>query len=144
MLKRAIAAWVLLSVLMVINGVVREFGYGPGMDAYTANVISTAAGIVVIFTLAYFFMRTEQTTPGADAWKVGAMWAVLTVVFELGLGYARGLRSADLLAVYNIADGQVWVVLVLSAAVAPPFWAHHFQTLANRPDPRVHFPLIRL
>jgi hypothetical protein len=144
MMKRAVAAWVLLSVLMVINGVVREFGYGPGMDAYTANVISTATGIVVIFALAYFFMRTEQITPGTEAWKVGAMWAVLTVVFELGLGYARGLRSADLLAAYNIADGQVWLVLVLSAAVAPPFWAHHFRFLKNRPDPRVHFPLIRL
>ena len=144
MIKQSIAAWVLLAVLMVVNGTVRELVIAPEMDAYTAQVISTAIGIAIVFAFAYFFIRSERVATLTAAWKIGALWTVLTVLFELGLAYATGVRSNALFAAYNVVEGEVWPVLVLAVAVAPAFWVYHFRRIASRPDPRVHFPLIRL
>lgn len=144
MIKRAIAAWVLLAVLMVINGVVREIGYAPEIGAYAGNVISTLTGIVLVFSVAYFFVKSEKLTKWSSAWEVGGLWLVLTLLFEAGLGFAGGGSMADVLAAYNITEGEVWPVLLASVAIAPAFWTYHFRAEAARPDPRIHFPLVRL
>lgn len=145
MMIRAAAAWVLLAMLMVANGVARELSrelYGFRMSEYTVHVVSTAIGIVLVFAVAGAFVRMQRMIHMRAAWGVGVLWLSLTVVFEAALGYVGGKSWLEVLAMYDVSDGSVWPVVVLAVAIAPVFWTHHFRSRARRPDARVHFPLI--
>ena len=144
MIKRAFAAWLLLAVLMVLNGFIREIVYGPSIGAYPAHVVSTISGILVLFAVAYFFVRGAHITDHRRAWTTGAAWVAATVLFEFGLGFVRGVSLTEIMSAYDIRAGHVWPVFLLAEVAAPAFWVQHFRSRGARPDPRVHFPLIRL
>jgi len=48
---------------------------------------------------------------------VGFAWLALTLAF--GFGRARGKPWADLLADYDVLKGRIWVLVLLTTAVAP-------------------------
>ena len=57
-------------------------------------------------------------TPVRTRWI--AAWAVLTVGFEFGLGRAvAGNSWEELLAAYDLSEGQLWPVVVASVAAGP-------------------------
>ena len=54
------------------------------------------------------------------AFRIGAYWVALTIVFEFGFGhYVDGKSWTDLLNNYNLVDGQAWVLVLVWMAVAP-------------------------
>jgi hypothetical protein len=55
-----------------------------------------------------------------QALEIGAAWGVLTVAFEFGFGhYVAGESWAELLAAYDVTDGEVWILIPLWMAAGP-------------------------
>ena len=50
---------------------------------------------------------------------MGLLWAGLAVVFESLLGLAMGRALADVLAAYDMASGNLWLLVVLCVGCAP-------------------------
>jgi hypothetical protein len=86
----------------------------------TAHQISVAP---LIALLALYFWLSQRRWPLAttqDAISVGAIWVVLSVVFEFGFGhYVEGDSWSDLLESYDLTVGNLWILIVLWTAAGP-------------------------
>ncbi len=114
------AAWLGLAVLAILNGTVREKGYGRRMPELAAHQLSTAFGIVLfgVYTWVLTGVRPIET-PGL-ALGIGAAWLAMTVAFEVVMGrFVMGHPWRRLLADYHLHRGRVWVLLLVWIAVSP-------------------------
>lgn len=120
MLFRAFLFWLVLLVLAVLNGTVRQAVLLPRLGDGTAHVVSTLLLGAIIFALAFFSANYLRLQTTGDAWLVGLLWVGLTVAFEFGAGhYLFGSPWGKLLADYNLAAGRIWVLVLLADLVAP-------------------------
>jgi hypothetical protein len=119
-LRAWLVAWVGGSVLGIANGVIREVVYKDRVGELTANQISAAT---LIALLVFYFWLLERRWPLPTlrtALAIGAIWAVLTVLFEFGFGYCVDRKSwSELFANYNLADGNLWTLVLVWIAFGP-------------------------
>jgi hypothetical protein len=51
---------------------------------------------------------------------IGALWIALTVTFEFSFGhFVEGLSVDTMLADYNMLNGRLFILMLLSAFIAP-------------------------
>ncbi len=116
-----LSLWVLLLVVAVLNGYIREAyvasRFGGGVpQAYGVAVLSAAVWLAA----AYFARATRG--PDWRAWAVaaGGLWVGLTVGFEFLFGrYVAGVPWSELIQAYNFLEGHLWPLVPLSEAAAP-------------------------
>lgn len=114
------AGWLGLVLLAIINGALREKGYGRHMSALSAHQLSTAIGLVLFGGYIWCFSGLFLPASAAQAVTIGLMWLVMTIVFEFVFGhYVMGHAWRVLLQDYNLFRGRVWVLVLVWTAVAP-------------------------
>ena len=116
---RALIIWFALLVVAVANGGFREAVLIPRFAPLTGHVVSTVmlcAGILIVTYVAVPWIR-----PGSlrGTIAIGLAWLALTLAFEFGFGRARGKPWAELLADYDGLKGRIWVLVLITTAVAP-------------------------
>jgi len=112
--------WLVMLLVSVANGALRDFTYGKRMDELAAHQLSTAACIVLLGGVIWIFVRLYPPSSGNQAISIGLLWMALTVAFEfLFFHFVGGHSWSELLANYNILKGRVWVLVLLWVAVAP-------------------------
>jgi hypothetical protein len=122
LILRALLTWLILAVVMFMNGALRALVFQPRLGEALARQVATGMGVLIVFGFAWLLVRRlEDPTPG-DLLRVGALWLVLTLVFEFGLGYVTGMSWDAMLADYNVLQGRLWPLIPLSALVAPWLW----------------------
>lgn len=117
--RKHIAAWLVLPLLAVANGAVRDLTYGRGMNHDVAHSLSVFPLVVVIFAVAVVAARRWPLSDARAAARVGAAWLCLTVAFELALGSALQVPPREMLAAYDVTRGRLWALVPLATAVAP-------------------------
>jgi len=117
----ALAVWLALVVVAVLNGVLRNYTYVHLVGEQAAHIISSLILIGVLFLITYVFLRlVRRDYDLVDLIVVGAIWLGLTVAFEFLFGrYVAGHSWERLLAEYNILKGRVWVLVLLAVFLAP-------------------------
>jgi hypothetical protein len=119
-LRRWLLAWIGAPVLAVVNGAARELTYKEEVGESTATQISVAP---LIALLALYFWALQRRWPLAtrrDAVAMGAIWVVLSVLFEFGFGhYVEGDSWADLRRNYDVTAGNLWILILLLIAAGP-------------------------
>jgi len=119
-LWKYLAAWLVMLLVAVANGAVREITYGPHVDELTAHQISTATGILLLGLVIWLCSAVIPVSSDREAVSLGLFWAALTVAFEFVFFHFIGGHSwSELLANYNVVQGRVWVFVVLWIVVAP-------------------------
>ncbi|MDS0296415.1 hypothetical protein [Halogeometricum luteum] len=115
-----LAAWALMAVVAVANGVFRETVLVPRIGEYTAHVLSTGllAGAIAAFSYA-FFATTDAEYARGELLAVGTGWTVLTVGFEFLVGYVEGTPVSTTLGQYDVLAGQVWILVPLTLFATP-------------------------
>ncbi len=115
-----IIAWLGGSVLGIVNGVARELTYKDRIGETTANQIS-AGTLSALLALYFVILQRRWPIPTTrNALEIGCAWAVLTVLFEFGFGHWVDRKSWDeLLANYDITEGQLWSLVLLWIGVGP-------------------------
>jgi hypothetical protein len=115
-------AWLGGAVLGVLNGTVREATYRRAVGERRAEQISTAT---LIAALAGYFAFLERRAPiptRDQAYRIGAVWAALTVAFEFGFGhYVDPDRKtwSELAANYDLTKGRLWPLVPAFMLVGP-------------------------
>lgn len=114
-----IAAWILLPVIAILNGLLRELTYSYMAGETLAHQVS--AIILILFILFYIIvLNTRLSLKNTwEALAVGLSWLSMTVIFETALGLIRGITWQEQIQVYNILDGNFWVLVLLSVFLGP-------------------------
>ena len=115
-----VLAWLGGSVLGIANGVIRETLYKDRVGDLTGDQIS---GAILIALLALYFWALDRRWPletNRAALEIGAAWVALTVIFEFGFGhYIDGKSWSELLENYNLAAGNLWVLVLAWTGIGP-------------------------
>ena len=120
MTLRATAVWVLLLVIAILNGGVRERWITPRWGPRTGHIASTLMLAALIFLTTWLNVRWLRLSTPGDALRVGILWLVLTLAFELIAGHYLFRRSwPSLWAEYDLSRGRIWVLVPLVTFLAP-------------------------
>jgi hypothetical protein len=126
---RSLAVWFVMLVIASFNGAFREMVLIPALGGTLGRAISTLLLSAFVILLTWSTVRWMGIRSTIDAWFVGALWVVLTSAFEfLGGHYLFGKSWDELLTDYNISRGRIWVVVLITTAVAPRL------CVSRRPD----------
>jgi hypothetical protein len=136
--RRALVVWLGLLVLAIANAGVREALITPSMGASAGHVISTITLCAAILVLSWLTIGWIRPRSSGDAWAIGGLWFGLTVAFEFLAGhYLFGNPWSRLLEDYNVFRGRVWVLVLLTTALAP-FSCARARGLIPSPDETRH------
>jgi hypothetical protein len=120
MMARALGVWLLLLLAAILNGGLRETFIIPRTSEAAGHAISTITLCAAILLLAWLTAGWMAPATAHDAWLIGALWAALTLAFEFLAGhYLFGNPWSRLLADYNILRGRIWILVLMTTAIAP-------------------------
>ena len=112
--------WLILAVVAIINGVLRQATYARHIPELAAHQVSTVTGILLTGAVVWILSRFWPIGSAKEARVIGACWLLMTVAFEFGFGhYVAGHSWSRLFADYNLADGRVWSLFLAWIAVLP-------------------------
>lgn len=119
-LLKAVGVWLVIVVAAILNGMFREKVLVPVMGANIALLLSgmLLAVLVFIVTLAFIFF-IGSTEPKVYIF-VGLFWVLLTLSFELLFGhYVAGKSWHEIMKVFNIQKGDLFLLVLVVAAISP-------------------------
>ncbi|WP_205527075.1 hypothetical protein [Hanstruepera ponticola] len=118
-MKRYVFLWIPMIFIAIINGSARDLWYVSYLGEQSAHQLSTLTLIFLFGLYFYFVFKKYPISSKTMSYKIGITWMLLTLSFEFGFGYYRGLTLTDILADYNILNGRVWVLIPICLLVAP-------------------------
>ena len=119
-LIRAFLVWLVIIAAETVHGILRGVLLVPIVGDLPARKIGVLIGALLIFAVAYLFIRwiAAQTKP--QFLTVGLLWVVLTLLFEIGLGrLVLGLPWERITEDYGVTRGGFMGVGLLFMAAAP-------------------------
>ena len=120
MFAKYLLVWLLLAVIAIANGVIRQATYGRLLPELAAHQVSTVTAIAASGFAVWLVNRTWPIASSAEAWTIGSAWLVMTVLFEFGFGhYVAGHSWTNLLADYNLMEGRLWPLFLAWVLVLP-------------------------
>jgi hypothetical protein len=120
MLIRALSIWLVLLLVAIGNGALRVAWLIPWFGEYWGHVASTVTLCAAIVAVAWTTMGWVQPASAGDALLIGGLWLALTVSFEfLGGHFLFGQPWERLAADYDLRAGRVWVLVLVTTALAP-------------------------
>ena len=84
-----------------------------------ANQISTVSLVLLLAIYIAWVIKKYPPHSALDAFLIGLLWMVLTLVFEFGFGLYRGNTWAQLMDAYTISKGHLWLLIPIWLVVAP-------------------------
>lgn len=113
-------AWFALAVIAIFNGVIREYTYGKLVSQLAAHQISTFTAIILSGLFVLFMHRMWPIESSNQAWAIGGVWLVMTIIFEFGFGhFVVGHTWGRLFLDYNLLTGHIWILFLLWVLVVP-------------------------
>jgi len=120
--RRALVVWLVVIAAETVHGILRQLFLAPIVGDLAARQIGVVVGSFIIFIIAFVSVRWLNARTLREQLGVGALWVVLTVVFELALGTLLGLTRERMLADYDLTAGGFmafgWLFLLLSPVLA--------------------------
>ncbi len=84
------------------------------MSELAAHQLSTVIGLCFFSIFFWFLTGAFRMESSGQALGVGAMWVVLTILFEFVFGhFVMGHPWSKLFTDYNILEGQLWSIVLL-------------------------------
>ncbi len=114
-----ILAWLPMIAMAIANGVFRESIIKKMVGDAAAHRLSTLTLLVLLTAYLQWIFWLYPPASAAVAIVIGALWMVLTIAFEVGMGLFRGLVISAMLADYNLLRGRLWALVPLWLLVAP-------------------------
>lgn len=92
---RALVVWVAMMAAETVHGTLRTLLLAPRLGDVRARQVSMLTGCLLILSIAFAFIRWLDARTRQRLLGVGLIWAVLTVLFELGIGLLLFHYSLD-------------------------------------------------
>jgi hypothetical protein len=111
---RGLMVWLLIVILETVHGILREMFLVPHVGAQAASRIGWPVGLAIVLFTAWLMIRWTGLRGTGTLLRLGALWALLTLTFEIGIGLLRGFDGPRLWAELNPFSGGL---ILLSLAV---------------------------
>ena len=116
---KAALIWVLIIPLAIINGALRDFITEPLLGSGAALPLSGILLSAMIFITAYLLVPKLGNMKSYEYCLIGAMWFVLTNLFDLIMILVSGNPISDFFMMFDITTGNLWILVVVSCLVSP-------------------------
>ena len=116
---KALAIWVVILVLAVINGTFREAVLIPKLGGSSGLFLSGSLLSLLILAATYLLLPWLGIRRSGQLLLIGVCWLALTLVFEFSFGLLRGKALPEILGAYTFKGGNIWSVVLVVTAVAP-------------------------
>jgi len=136
MARRALVVWFLMLVLASVNGAIREALLIPMMGDVAGRAVSTLTLSGLVLLLTYLTIRWIHPRSRREMWIISILWVTLTLAFEFLAGhFLFGNAWSQLLEDYNVFRGRIWMLVLITIALAP-FVCAHIRGMLPRPGMR--------
>lgn len=130
-LFRGAAVWLVMIFAESVHGILRGLFLAPLVGDFPARQIAFFGAVLLIFVIAYLGIGWVNAPPTHALFAVGALWMILTALFEFGLGYfVMQHPPGRMLEDYDLSRGGLMGFGLLFLIFAP--W------LAEKARPRVN------
>jgi hypothetical protein len=119
MTRRALVVWLVLMAAETVHGALRQLLLAPRMGDHAARQVAVGTGSLLILTLVYLLFPRLGVKQNAALLRIGALWVSLTLVFEIGLGFAFGRPREEIFWDFNLAQGGLLPLGLLVMLLAP-------------------------
>jgi hypothetical protein len=118
--KRGIAVWLVLISAEGMHGIVRGILLRPYVGDLRARQIGVYSGSIIFFAIALAFVRWIGATRASELLGVGALWLVLTAVFEVSFGrFVLGYSWERIRSDYDLSEGGLLPIGLALLALSP-------------------------
>jgi len=118
---KAFAIWSAILVLAILNGGLRTILIVPKIGEQAGHVLSTIILCGLILSVSRISISWVGPNSQLENLQIGLFWVLLTVGFEFLAGHYAFKKSWEtLLAEYNIAQGRIWILVLITNLLAPP------------------------
>lgn len=90
-----------------VHGVLRGLFLVPRVGEEMASWLGWPVGMGIVLLISYLSIGWTGLRARKELLRLGAVWAVLTVAFEVMIGSLRGMGAAELLAALNPLTGTI-------------------------------------
>lgn len=119
-LLKGTAVWLVLVVVAIGNGLVREAVLAPLAGAASALPLSGVLLSLLIFLVAFVTVPWIGAVRPAVYASIGLLWVALTLAFEFGFGhYLAGKPWDELTGVVDITSGNLFLMVLAVSAASP-------------------------
>lgn len=117
---KAAGIWLLILVLAMLNGGLREAALLPALGKPAALLLSGILLSLCIVVVALIFVPRLGRLRTGEALRLGLFWLALTLAFEFGFGrWIQGRPWRELLEAYTFRDGNIWPLVLVVTFFAP-------------------------
>ena len=117
---KVFALWVVILILAMLNGMLREKILVPSIGPFGALI---ASGIILsgcIFLVAFIGAPWYGRLALPKWLLIGSMWLALTVAFEFGFGrFVQHKEWPELFEAYTFEGGNIWPLILVATLVSP-------------------------
>lgn len=103
--RRAVLGWMLIILAETVHGFLRELFVAPHLGDLRARQLGVMVGCGLTFGVAWFLARWIGERRAAPLLAIGALWVLLTLIFEFSLGRALGASWDRILSDYDPSRG---------------------------------------
>jgi hypothetical protein len=105
-LSRAFIVWLVIIFAESVHGTLRQLFLAPLIGDFPARRVAFFTGMLLIFLIARLFIRWMAAPSVRSLFAAGLLWAVLTALFEFGLGlFILGYSDKRMFEDYDISKG---------------------------------------
>ena len=119
LLGKAMLVWVVILVLAVINGAIREAIFISALGLPHAFILSGVLLMSLIVGVTYLTLPWLEVRKKTQLIVIGLGWLCLTLAFEFSFGHLQGKPLSELLNSYKFKGGNIWPLVLLVTASAP-------------------------
>lgn len=114
----AFLIWLSIVPLAILNGGLRQCVLDIYLGVWS-NLVSGVILSVCILALSMLLIPRIKDCHRRDYWIIGAMWMVMTNLFDITLILIGGGSWSDFVEMYDITSGNLWIVVVLMTFFSP-------------------------
>lgn len=118
---KAIFVWAAILVFAICNGALRDLVLADAIGQVPARFLSGIVLCMAIVAAAALSAPWFGSVPLRSRWRMGGLWLVLTLSFEMAVGYAQHQSWQLLLDAYTLQGGNLWPLVLFVTFIAP--WA---------------------
>lgn len=119
-LLRGLIVWITIMAAESVHGALRRVLLSPEVG-FAIHALSIVIALAIVFGLTWIFMSWIRLRTTSAALGLGAVWATLTLGFEIALGRITGISWDRIWADYDLTRGGLMGPGLLAMALTP--WA---------------------
>lgn len=118
-MARGLLVLLLIMSLETVHGILRGMFLVPRIGEKMSNLVGWPVAMVIVLAVSTVLIGWTRVTGTKPLLRMGAVWAVVTMVFEVIIGLLRGLDASRIWAEINPLAGGLILYSLIVMLLAP-------------------------